>query len=120
MTFCIARSASSFDAAHERNLPYEAATAAAFGLDRNEALKAITLYPAQILGVADRLGSLEAGKLASFFVADGDPLEATTKIERVFIQGREVDLSNRQTRLNDKYREKVRRQAAESPAAPGT
>ncbi len=112
VTYCIARNASGFDAAHERNLPYEAATAAAFGLDRNEALKAITLYPAQILGVADKLGSLEPGKLASFFVADGDPLEATTNIERVFIQGREVDLSNRQTKLNEKYREKVRRQAA--------
>ena len=111
VTYCIARNASGFAAAHERNLPYEAATAAAFGLDRNEALKAITLYPAQILGVADKLGSLESGKLASFFIADGDPLEATTNIERVFIQGREVDLSNRQTKLNEKYREKYRRQA---------
>lgn len=118
VAFCIARSASGFDAAHERNLPYEAATAVAFGLDRDEALKAITLYPAQILGVADKLGSLEAGKLASFFVADGDPLEATTKIERVFIQGREVDVSNRQTRLNEKYREKYRQQAVQSGVAP--
>lgn len=118
VTFCIARNASGFDAPHERNLPYEAATAAAFGLDRDVALKAITLYPAQILGVADRLGSLEPDKLASFFVADGDPLEARTKIERVFIQGREVDVTNRQTRLNDKYREKVRRQALESTVAP--
>ena len=120
VTFCIARTASGFDAAHERNLPYEAATAAAFGLDRLEALKAITLYPAQILGVADKLGSLEPGKLASFFVADGDPLEATTKIERVFIQGRAVDLSNRQSRLNDKYREKYRRQAVDPATAPAT
>lgn len=118
VTFCIARNASGFDAPHERNLPYEAATAAAFGLDRDVALKAITLYPAQILGVADRLGSLDPGKLASFFVADGDPLEARTNVERVFIQGREVDVTNRQTRLNDKYREKVRRQALESTVAP--
>ena len=71
--FCIARSGSEFDAATERNLPFEAATAAAHGLPRDEALKAITLYPAQILGAADRLGSLEPGKLASFFVTNGDP-----------------------------------------------
>ncbi|MEQ1515319.1 MAG: amidohydrolase family protein [Usitatibacteraceae bacterium] len=120
VTFCIARGSSGFDAAHERNLPYEAATAAAFGLDRNEALKAITLYPAQILGVADKLGSLDVGKLGSFFVADGDPLEATTKIERAFIQGREIDLANRQTQLNEKYREKYRRQAAQSGAVSKT
>jgi imidazolonepropionase-like amidohydrolase len=118
VTFCIARPANSFDSPHDRNLPYEAATAAAFGLDRAEALKAITLYPAQILGVADRLGSLETGKLASFVVTDGDPLEIGTRVERVYIQGREIDLSNRQTRLNDKYREKYRQQAAKPGTAP--
>lgn len=110
--FCIARNGGVFDAAHERNLPYEAATAAAHGLPREEALRAITLYPARILGVADRLGTLEAGRLASFIVTDGDPLEATTRIERVFIQGREVDTSNRQTRLTEKYQ----RRPAPAPA----
>ena len=91
------------DSSNERNLPFEAAHARAFGLSNDEALKAVTLYPAQILGVADRLGSLEPGKLANFFVSDGDPLEPSTRIERVFMQGREVALSDRQTQLRDKY-----------------
>jgi len=104
--FCIARSGSEFDAATERSLPFEAATAVAHGLPADEALRAITLYPAQILGVADRLGSLETGKLASFFVTDGDPLDIRTHVERVFIQGRELELSDRQTKLNQKYEQK--------------
>jgi imidazolonepropionase-like amidohydrolase len=107
--FCIARSGTEFDAAHERNLPYEAATAAAFGLSPDEALKAITLYPAQILGVDDRLGSLQPGRLASFIVTDGDPLDIRTHVERAYVQGREIDLSNRQTRLEQKYRTKIER-----------
>lgn len=101
--FCIARNGDVFGAANERNLPYEAASAAAHGLPRDEALRAITLYPARILGVADRLGALAPGLLASFIVTDGDPLEAGTKVERAFISGREVDLSNRQTRLTERY-----------------
>ncbi|HEU0200289.1 MAG TPA: amidohydrolase family protein [Burkholderiaceae bacterium] len=116
VTFCIARGGSEFDAPRERNLPYVAATAVAHGLPREQALRAITLYPAQILGVADQLGSLAPGRLASFFVADGDPLEVTTRIERVFIQGREVDLSNRQTRLNDKYEQRYRQRGAQKAA----
>ena len=91
------------DSSNTRNLPFEAAQARAFGLADEEALKAVTLYPAQILGVADKLGSLEVGKLATLFVADGDPLEPTTRIERVFVQGREVELVDRQTALRDKY-----------------
>ena len=57
-------------------------------------MRAITLYPAQILGVADRLGSLAPGRLASFAI-DGDPLETTTCVERVFIQGREISTASR-------------------------
>ena len=101
--FAIARGPTS---TNERLLPLEAATAAAHGLPRDEALKAITLYPAQILGVADRLGTLEVGKLASFIVTDGDPLETKTNIERLFVQGREVSPANRQTRLVERYRER--------------
>ena len=108
VAFCIARDGSTFAAPNERNLPYEAASAAAYGLPRDEALRAITLYPAQILGVADRLGSLAAGRLASFIVTDGDPLETTTRVERVFIQGREVSTTNRQTRLTEKYEQRYR------------
>ena len=83
--FCIANDGHTFNAPHERNLPYQAAMAAAHGLPRDEALKAITLYPAQILGVDHRLGSLEVGKDATLFVADGDPLEVMTNIEMAFI-----------------------------------
>ena len=99
--FCIADGGR--DSTNTRNLPFHAAHARAFGLSDDDALKAVTLYPAQILGVADRLGSLEVGKLANLFVADGDPLEPTTRIERVFMQGREVELTDRQTALRDKY-----------------
>ncbi|MGE3354396.1 MAG: amidohydrolase family protein, partial [Planctomycetota bacterium] len=103
--FCIATGE---EFAHERNLPYHAATAAAFGLDRERALAAITRDAAAILGVGDRLGTLTPGKLATLFVADGNPLELTTRIDRAWIQGREVDLRNKQTELADKYRRKYR------------
>lgn len=104
--FCIARGGSTFDAAMERSLPYEAATAVAYGLPHDEALKAITLYAAEIMGAADKLGSLDVGKLASFIVTDGDPLDIRTRVERVFIQGREIPLLDRQTGLRDKYQQK--------------
>jgi imidazolonepropionase-like amidohydrolase len=104
--FAIARSGSNFDAAMERSLPFEAATAMAHGLPRIEAIKAITIYPAQILGAADKLGSLDVGKLANFFVTDGDPLDIRTKVERIYIQGRDIPLADKQTRLNDKYEQK--------------
>lgn len=107
--FCIATGGRSSEAPHERNLPYEAAMASAFGLPRDEALKAVTLYPAQLLGVADQLGSLEVGKAATLMITTGDPLDLPTAIEAAFIDGRQIDLTNRQTRLRDKYREKYRR-----------
>jgi imidazolonepropionase-like amidohydrolase len=94
---------------NECNLPYEAARAVAFGLPREEALRAITLYPAQILGVSDRVGSLEVGKDATLFVVDGDPLETTSRVEREYILGREVDLSSKHEILFRKYQEKYRR-----------
>jgi imidazolonepropionase-like amidohydrolase len=86
-----------------RNLPYQAATAVAFGLPYDEALKAVTLNPAQIWGVADRMGSIEKGKLADLIVTDGDPLEIQTQIKYLFINGKEVPLVNKQTRLYEKY-----------------
>lgn len=93
-------------ASNERNLPYQAASYAAFGLGAEAALRAITLSPAEILGVADRLGSLDAGKDATLFVANGDALEDTTQVERAWIQGREVSMANKQTRLYEKYQRK--------------
>ena len=106
--YCIA-SAGKFGASGVRNLPYHAATAVAFGLPADEALKAITLYPAQILGVADRVGSLEPGKDATVFVSSGDPLDTATQVEMVYIQGRLVELNDRHKRLWKKYEEKYRR-----------
>ncbi len=94
--------------AHERNLPYSAALAVAHGLDRETAIRSITLSVAELLGVAGDLGSLEPGKSATLFLCDGDPLEIPTRVVRAFIEGREVDLSNKQTVLYEKYREKYR------------
>lgn len=106
--FCIA---SPYAATSIRNLPYQAGCAAAHGLPADEALKAITLYPAEILGVAERVGSLEAGKDATLIVTTGDPIETATQVEQAFIQGRQVDLNNRHKRLWEKYQEKYRRKA---------
>lgn len=99
-------------AAHERNLPYVAALCVAHGLEETAAIKAITLWPAEILGVADRVGSLEAGKDATLIVTDGDPLEVSTRTVAAYVEGRPVDLSNKQTELAAKYREKYRQQKA--------
>ncbi len=90
-----------------RNLPYHAATAAAYGLPKEEALKSVTLYPARILGVEDRLGSLATGKDATLIVTDGDPLEIMTQVEQAFIQGRPVDISSKHTDLYDKYQTRL-------------
>ena len=106
--FCIASNGRAAET-NERNVGYEAGLAAGYGLPKEEALKAVTIYPAQILGVADRLGSLETGKAATLIVTNGDPLDFPTQVEAAFVDGRKIDLSNRQTRLRDKYREKYRR-----------
>lgn len=100
-----------------RNLPYEAARAAAFGLDPALALRAITLDAATILGVDDQLGSIDRGKRATLLVTDGDVLEVTTIVKHAFIDGREIDLTNKQTDLRDKYREKYR-QLGKIPRQP--
>jgi imidazolonepropionase-like amidohydrolase len=93
----------SYEAHNVRNLPYQAGYAVAFGLPYDEALKAITLNPAEIWGVADKLGSLDVGKLANVVVANGDPLDVKTDVKQVFIQGREIPMTSRQTRLRDEY-----------------
>jgi len=99
--FCI----STGDAGAEvRNLPQYAGMAAAFGLSKADALKAVTLYPAQILNVSDRLGAIEAGKMANLVVTDGDLLEIRTRIRYLFIDGRPVVLSSRHTELNDAFK----------------
>lgn len=91
-----------------RNLPYEAAMAARYGLDADTAVRAITLAPAEILGVDDRYGSLETGKSATLIVTTGDVLEITSNVAYAFIDGKRVDLRSKQTELRDKYLEKYR------------
>jgi imidazolonepropionase-like amidohydrolase len=86
-----------------RNLPYEAAAAVGFGLPQEEALKAVTLYAAQIWGVGDELGSIDKGKWADLIVTDGDPFETRTQIKQVFVKGASVDLDNKHHRLYEKY-----------------
>jgi imidazolonepropionase-like amidohydrolase len=99
--FCIS---SGDSGAGVRDLPYHAGMAAAFGLSKAEALKAVTLYPAQIMNVSDRVGSIEVGKIANLVVADGDLLETRTAIRHLFIDGREVKLESRHTDLYDAFK----------------
>ena len=101
--------ASGDDGAEARNLPYTAGMAAAHGLSKEEALKAVTLYPAQIFGVADRFGTLEPGKVANLVVVTGDLLEATTDTKALFIGGRPVPLGTKHTYLFEMFKD---RQAA--------
>jgi imidazolonepropionase-like amidohydrolase len=90
-----------------RNLPFNAGTAAAYGLSKEEALSAITLNAASILGIADRTGSIEAGKDANLVISTGDILDMRTSIiTKVFIQGRDVDLNDKHKQLNERYKEK--------------
>ena len=96
-----------FWTSNTRNLPYHAATAAAYGLPPEIALRAITLSPAEILGVAERVGSITVGKDATLIITDGDPLEITTQVVGMYIDGRPVDLSSRHTLLYDKYRKRL-------------
>ena len=86
-----------------RDLPYSAAVAVNFGLPYDEALKAITINAAEIWGVASEVGSIEMGKSADLMVTTGDPLETPTQVKHLFIKGKEVDLTNKQTRLYEKY-----------------
>jgi imidazolonepropionase-like amidohydrolase len=93
----------SYSAHNVRNLPDAAGFATAFGLPPDEALKAITLNAAEVWGVADQLGSLDVGKTANVVVADGDPLDVKTDVKQVYIQGRAVPMTSRQTQLRDQY-----------------
>ncbi|UII32430.1 amidohydrolase family protein [Fulvivirga ulvae] len=94
------------DTENVRNLPYNAGFAATYGMGKEEALKAITIVPAEIFEVADQLGSLEKGKIANVFVADGDPFETETQVRHLFIQGWKIPLESRQTKLYDEFLER--------------
>ena len=86
-----------------RNLPFQAAAAVPFGLSPREALKAVTLYPAEIWGAGQDLGSIDKGKWADLIVTDGDPLETRTAVKQVFIRGVSIDLENKHHRLYEEY-----------------
>lgn len=86
-----------------RNLPYAAGYAVAYGLPYDEALKAITINPAEMFGFGDSLGSLDVGKTANVVVANGDPLDVRTSVKQVFIEGVAVPMVSRQTQLRDQY-----------------
>ena len=106
--FAIGDGGGGFSATNARNLPFHAGSSAAFGLPREAALKAVTLWSAEILGVDDVLGSLEPGKRATLMVTDGDPLEIITRIERVWIDGAEYDLGRSKHRqLYERYRDRI-------------
>ncbi len=108
VAFCIS-AGGRFGANGIRNLPYNAATAAAYGLPETIAIRSITLSPAEILGVSQQMGALQVGLDATLFIADGDILETPTQVERAYVQGRLVDLNNRHTQLYRKYSEKIER-----------
>ncbi|MCA9035000.1 MAG: amidohydrolase family protein [Planctomycetaceae bacterium] len=105
--FCISGSGRS-ETWNTRNLAYHAATASAYGLSYEDAVRSVTIWPAEILEVADRVGSLEKGKDATLFVSDGDPLETETQVSMAWVQGRKVDLNDRHKQLYQKYSEKYR------------
>ena len=104
--FCISNSESSFQTPHIRNLPYYAAKASSYGLPYDKALRSITLSTAEILGIDEHVGSLEAGKDATFFISDGNILDVRTQVNMAFIQGKRIDLSDRHKTLYSKYRNK--------------
>ncbi len=86
-----------------RNLPYAAGYAVAYGLPYDEAMKAITLNPAEMFGVGDQLGSLDVGKIGNVVIANGDPLDVRTSVQQVFVEGVAIPMTSRQTQLRDQY-----------------
>jgi len=103
--FCIGYSTFSGE---QHNVRYNAAMAVAHGLPVDEGIKSITIYAAEIMGIENRVGSLEIGKDATLIVTDGNPLEITTSVSMEFIEGRPIDLDNKHKRLYRKYTEKYR------------
>ncbi len=101
--FCIS---TGNDGAEVRDLPYQAGIAGGFGLSKEDALKSVTLYPAQILGIADKVGSIDVGKMANLVVTDGDMLEPRTNVKYLFIDGRMIPLTSRHTRLFDSFKDR--------------
>ena len=110
--FCIR----SGGASNTRNLPYEAAMAVSYGLPPEEALKAVTIYPAQILGVADQLGSIDLGKRANLVITNGDILQASTQVLGLFIDGKPLQPTSKHTQLYERYRQRLLERKGATPA----
>ncbi|MCA9292505.1 MAG: amidohydrolase family protein [Phycisphaerales bacterium] len=100
--------ASGDETPHERSLPYQAGLAVAYGLPLEAAVRSVTQSAAELLGVGDRLGSLEPGKAGTIIITDGNPLDIISQVDMAFIDGRQIDLESKQTVLDEKYREKYR------------
>jgi imidazolonepropionase-like amidohydrolase len=92
------------DGSNVRNLPHLAAVSVAFGFPREKAVAAMTLEPARLLGVADRVGSLEPGKDATFILTDGEILDMRSRVVGAYLDGRALDLTDKQKRLYERYR----------------
>jgi imidazolonepropionase-like amidohydrolase len=112
--FCIR----SNSASNSRNVPFEAAMAVAYGLPQDAALKAVTLTAAQILGIDAQVGSLAVGKVADLIVTDGSPLQPSSQIKSVFVAGQPFAPESKQTRLYEKYRQRL--EETVKPAVPAT
>jgi imidazolonepropionase-like amidohydrolase len=95
-------------AAYTNRLPYEAGVAVAFGMSEDEALKTVTLYPAQFMGIDDRVGSLEEGKDATLLITTGTPLDYLSDIEQAYIEGRAIDMNDIHRAFFEKYMERLR------------
>lgn len=95
----------SFESHHSRTLKQIAGNAVSYGLPYDAALRAVTLAPAQVWGIADRYGSIEVGKEADVVVWSGDPFELSTTVERVFIRGVLMPMETRQNDLLRRYRQ---------------
>jgi imidazolonepropionase-like amidohydrolase len=120
--FCIrtgTNSGSNSGSSNTRNLPYEAAYAVSYGLPEDEGLKAITLYPAQILGAEKEIGSIDVGKRANLVLTTGNPMQASSQVQAVFIDGKPLEPTSKQTRLYDRYKERLR-EVQEGRAPLGT
>lgn len=94
------------NAENARNLPFHAGFAAAYGMGKEEALRAVTIHPAEMFGVDDQVGSLQEGKIANLFISDGDPFEPRTQISHLFIKGYKIPMTNRQIRLYQEFNER--------------
>jgi imidazolonepropionase-like amidohydrolase len=109
--FCIrtgVNGGSNSGSSNTRNLPYEAAYAVSYGLPEDEGLKAITLYPAQILGAEKEIGSIDVGKRANLVLSTGNPMQASSQVQAVFVDGKAFEPTSKQTRLYDRYKERLR------------